>query len=190
MIPATEIRAGMAIRLEGVAYQVLETEAHAGQGKLHGFVHARLLKLGTGSQTDRRFRLDEKVEALDLSKRPLEYSYDTGDEFTFMDPVTFDQVTLPREAVGDGAAFLKEGGRVLVQFLDDQPVALILPEFVDLRVTSTAAPMHQSETSTLKRATLENGIEILVPLFIKEGELVRIAVAGRKYVERVREGKK
>jgi len=190
MIPATEIHAGIAIRLEGVAYKVLEAEAHAGQGKLHGFVHARLLKLDGGTQTDRRFRLDEKVETLDLSKRALDYSYEAGDELVFMDPVSFEQISLPREVVGGGAAFLTEGSRVLVEFLGDQPVAVVLPEFVELRVTSTAAPMHQSETSTLKRATLENGVEILVPLFIKEGEAVRISVAGRRYVERVREGKK
>ncbi len=190
MIPATGLHAGVAIRVDGTIYKVLAAEAHAGQGKLGGFVHARLLRLDTGSQTERRFRLDEKVEALDLAKRALEYSYEAGDEYCFMDPASYEQVALPRGLVGDGAVFLKEGARFFVELLGDQPVALILPEFVELRVVSTATPMHASETSTLKRATLENGIEILVPLFIKEGEVIRVAVEGRKYVERVREGKR
>ena len=190
MIPATGLHAGMAIRLEGDAYKVLEAAAHGGSGKLSGFVHARLLKLGTASLTERRFRLDEKVDVLDLSRRGLEYSYETGDDLYFMDPTTFEQVSVLREIVGDGKRFLKEGTRYLVEFLGEEPVAVILPEFADLRVASTAAPQHAHETSTLKRAVLENGMEVLVPLFIKEGERIRIAVAGGKYMERVREEKK
>lgn len=190
MIPATGLHPGMAVRLDGAAYRVLEAEAHGGSGKPSGFVHARLLRLGAGTETERRFRLDEKVEALDLSKRGLEYSYQTGDEFYFMDPASFEQLPVPREILGEAEPFLKEGMRVHVELLGEQPVAVILPETVDLRVTSTAAPMHAHETSTLKRAVLENGMEVLVPLFIKEGEVIRIAVAGKKYVERVREGKK
>jgi len=187
MTPATELHAGMAVRLEGDPYKVLEAVAHGGSGKLSGFVHARLLKLGTASQTERRFRLDEKLEVLDLSRRGLEFSYEAGDELCFMDPTSFEQVTVRRETVGDGRRFLQEGTRYLVEFLGEEPVAVILPEFADLRVTSTAAPQHSHETSTLKRAVLENGMEVLVPLFIKEGERIRIAVAGGKYVERVRE---
>lgn len=190
MIPATDIRPGMAIRLEEQLYRVEEAEAHAGSGKLSGFVHARLVRLDTSTHTERRFRLDEKVEALDLSKRTLEFSYQAGEEFYFMDPESFEQIPLPAEMIGDVQRFLKEGMRLTVEFLGDQPVMLLFPETVELRVTSTGQAQHATQTSSLKEAILENGMEVHVPLFIKEGELIRIAVKGGKYVERVREGKR
>lgn len=190
MITASELRAGMVIRLEGQTWRVVEAAAHAGTAKLGGSVHARLLRLGTGSETDRRFRLEEKLEDLDLLKRQLEYSYQTGEEFCFMDPESFEQLPLPRYLIGDGHRFLKEGMRLPVEFLDERPVRVVFPDTVDLRVVTTAQPMHASQTSTMKAARLENGMEVLVPLFIKEGEVVRINVASGKYVERVREGKR
>lgn len=84
----------------------------------------------------------------------------------------------------------KEGMWIPVEFLGEEPVALVFPEAVELKVASTAQPMHVTQTSAMKRAVLENGMEVLVPLFIKEGELVRINVATGKYLERVREGKR
>lgn len=190
MIPATSLQAGAVVRLEGETYRVVEAEVHAGTGKLSGFVHARLMRLATGSQTDRRFRLEEKLEDLALVKKALEYSYQTGDDFFFLDPDSYDLVPLPRHLVGEAHRFLREGMRVPVEFLDEQAVALLFPPTVDLKVVSTAPPMHASQTSTLKSAGLENGMEALVPLFIKEGETVRIDVRSGKYVERVRDPRK
>jgi elongation factor P len=189
MVIAHDLRAGMAIRLEGETYRVMEAEAHAGTAKMGGFVHARLLRIGTESQTDRRFRLEEKLEDLELAKRTLEYSYHAGDEYTFMDPESFEQVAIPASMIGARQRFLREGTRLPVEFLGDRPVAVVFPLYADLRVVSTAQPMHATQTSTMKTATLENGMEALVPLFIGEGELVRIQIATGRYVERVREGK-
>ncbi|MBI4168476.1 MAG: elongation factor P [Acidobacteria bacterium] len=190
MITASELRAGMVIRLENETYRVLEATAHAGTAKLGGSVHARLLKLGTGSESDRRFRLEEKVEDLDLVKRHLEFSYKSGEEFYFMDRENFEQVPLPRYLIGEAHRFLRDGMRLPVEFLGEEPVKVVFPETVDLRVTSTPQPMHATQTSTMKSAALENGMEVLVPLFIKEGELVRINLASGRYVERVREGRR
>ena len=189
MIPVSELHAGMAVRLEGETYRVLEAAAHAGTGKLSGFVHARLMRLETGTQTERRFHLGEKVEVQEVAKRSLEFSYQAGDEYYFMDPESFEQLPLPGHLIGDRHRFLKEGTRLPVEFLGEQPVAVVFPETADLKVVTTAQPMHATGTSTLKRATLENGMEVLVPLFIKEGEVVRVSVATGKYVERIREGK-
>jgi elongation factor P len=179
----------MVVRLDGETFRVLEATAHAGTGKLSGFVHARLMRLMSGTQTDRRFRLEEKIEDLELVKRPLQFSYQAGDDFYFMDPETFDQLPLPRHLIGDRDRFLKEGMRLPIELLGEVPVAVLFPPAVDLRVVSTAQPMHATQTSTMKSATLENGMEVLVPLFIKEGEVVRIDVLTGKYVERVREGR-
>ncbi len=180
----------MVLRLDGETYRVLEATVHAGTAKLSGSVHARLLRLGTGSQTDRRFRLEEKLEDLELVRRNLEYSYQTGDELYFMDPESFEQLPLPRYLIGDAHRFLREGTRLPVEFMGEQPVAVVFPHAADLRVVSTAQPMHATQTSTMKQAELENGMAVLVPLFIKEGEVVRIEIASGKYVERVREGKR
>ena len=190
MIPATSLQTGMVVKLEGEAYRVTEAEVHAGTAKLGGFVHARLMRLATGTHTDRRFRLDEKLEDLALVKRTLEYSYQAGDDFHFMDPESYELVPLPRHLVGEAHRFLREGMRVPVEFLDEQVVALLFPPTVDLKVISTTPPMHASGTSTLKSAGLESGMEVLVPLFIGEGETVRVDVRTGKYVERVREPKK
>lgn len=189
MILASDLHPRMIVRVDGAPHRVLEATAHAGQGKLHGFVHARLQKLDTGSQTDRRFRLEEKLEEVEVSKRTLEYSFQSGDEFTFMDPETFDQVAIPRPLIGDAHRFLREGLRLSVEFLGEEPLTVVFPETVALRVLSTAEPMHATQTSTMKRAMLENDMAALVPLFIKEGEVVRINVATGRYVERVREGR-
>jgi elongation factor P len=107
-----------------------------------------------------------------------------------MDPETFEQIPLPGDLIGDRRRFLKEGSRLTIEFLGELPVAVIFPESVDLRVSTTAQPTHATQTSTMKEATLENGMAVLVPLFIKEGEVVRIHVATGKYMERVREGKR
>lgn len=190
MIPATSLQTGTIVRLDGETYRAVEVEVHAGTGKLAGFVHARLMRLTTGTQTDRRFHLEEKLEDLAVVKKTLEYSYQSGDDFHFMDPESYELLPLPRHLVGEAHRFLHEGMRLPVEFLDEQAVALLFPPTVDLKVVSTAPPMHASGTSTLKSAGLENDIEALVPLFIKEGETVRIDVRSGKYVERVREPRK
>jgi elongation factor P len=107
-----------------------------------------------------------------------------------MDPESFEHVPLPGALIGDRRPFLQESMRLPVEFLGEQPVAVLFPETVDLRVVSTAQPMHATQTSAMKQAELENGMEVLVPLFIKEGELVRVHVDTGKYVERVRERKR
>jgi len=189
MVTAHDLRAGMAIRLDGESWRVTEAESHAGTAKMSGFVHARLLGLGTGALTDRRFRLEEKLEEVELVKRSLEFSYHAGDDYTFMDPATFDQYAIPAALIGPAHRFLTEGMRLPVEFLGDEPVTVTLPLYADLRVASTAAPMHATQTSARKDAILENGLHLHVPLFIAAGEMVRVQIATDRYVERVREGK-
>jgi elongation factor P len=190
MLIATDLRPDMVLRMEDGLYRVLEAVQHSGTAKLSGFVHARLLSLSTGSQTERRFRLDEKLEDVPVDKRTLQFLYQDGDDFYFMDPQTFEQTPLPRALIGAAARFLKEGMQVPVEFVGEAPVAVAFPATVDLQVASTAQPMRATQTSAMKRAVLENGLETLVPLFIKEGDLVRIEVATGKYLERVREARR
>lgn len=191
MITASDLRAGMIVQLEGKMVRVLAAEYRAGGGKMPGAVHARLQALPDGPVTDRRFRQDEKVAPLDVERQAMEFLYQDGDAFYFMNPTTFEQLPIPRQILGAGATFLQPGMRLPVEAVGEEAIGVVLPEFIEVRVASTAQPMHQRETSALKKAVLENGLEVLVPLFIREGELIRIEVATGKYLERVKEpGKK
>lgn len=189
MIAATELRGGMVIDLEGVRYRVVAAETHLGGGKAGAMVHARLARLDTGSVTERRFRPDEKLANHPLDLRELDFLYQDGEDFVVMDPASFEQFPLPRALLGTFARFLREGMRLAVDFVGDQPVALRVPETVDLRVVSTGEAQHAKETSALKAAELENGMTIQVPLFIAAGEVVRVNVETGRYLERVKEKK-
>lgn len=189
MIAAAELRAGMAIDLEGVRYRVVAAETHLGGGKAGAMVHARLARLDTGSVTERRFRPDEKLANHALDLRQLDFLYQDGEDFVFMDPETFDQLPLPGALLGAFARFLKEGMRLQVDFLGEQPAVVRIPETADLRVVTTGEAQHARETSALKEARLENGMTVQVPLFIAAGEVVRVNVETGRYVERVKEKK-
>jgi elongation factor P len=191
MIAASELRAGMILQLERQMLRVLAAEYRAGGGKMPGGVHARLQNVATGSVTDRRFRPEEKLTEVSAERETMEFLYQDGENFYFMHPVSFEQIPVARQVLGLGATFLQPGMRLPVETVGEQVTSVVFPEIVELRVASTAQPMHQRETSALKKAVLENGSEVQVPLFIKEGELIRIEVATGKYLERVKEaGKK
>ncbi len=189
MIAATELRADMVIELEGIRYRVVAAETHLGGGKVGAMVHARLARLDTGSVTERRFRAEEKLADQKLDLRELDFLYQDADGFVFMDPGTFDQFPLPRGLLGSFARFLREGMRLAVDFVGEQPAVVRVPETVELKVMATGEAQHAKETSALKEARLENGMTILVPLFIRSGEMVRVNVETGRYVERVKEKK-
>lgn len=190
MVIASDLRPGMIVEVEGQLYRVLSAEYRAGGGKMPGAVHARLQDLGTGSSTDQRFRPEEKFATTTVERETMEFLYQDGDAFYFMNPATFEQLSVPREVMGIKAGFLQPGVRLPVETIRERAIGVVFPESVDLHVASTAQPMHQRETSAFKKAVLENGMEVLVPLFIKEGELIRIEVATGKYLERVKESGK
>jgi len=191
MVAASELRAGMIVEVENQMYRVLVAEYRAGAGKMPGAVHARLQDLSTGSVTDRRLRPEEKLATVVAERETMEFLYQDGDAFYFMNPTTFEQLPVSRRVLGERAGFLQSGVRLPVETIGERAIGVVFPESVDLRVASTAQPMHQRETSAMKKAVLQNGMEVLVPLFIKEGELIRIEVATGKYLERVKEpGKK
>jgi elongation factor P len=122
-----------------------------------------------------------------VERETMEFLYQNGDSFYFMNSTTFEQLPITRQVLGMKASFLQPGVRLPVETIGERAIGVVFPESVDLRVTSTAQPMHQRETSALKKAVLENGMEVLMPLFIREGEVIRIEVATGKYLERVKE---
>jgi elongation factor P len=190
MITASQIRAGMALRVEGQVYKVLQVDVKAGAGQQGGTVKTQMRNVESGRLWEPHFRPDLRMEDLEIERQNMEFLYATGGEYVFMNPDTFDQVEIPAAVLGEGMRFLKEGVRIPVEFFDGKPISVAFPEFVDLRVADTAAPAHGQQDSTWKEATLDNGVQIMVPLFIATGEMVRINVQTGRYLERVREKRK
>jgi len=190
MIVASELKAGMALRLEGHIFKVLQSEFKAGGGQTGGVVKSLLQNVATGREWDRRFHPDEKLEDLAIERHNLEFLYTDGENCVFMNPDNFEQIEMPQAVLGRMESFLQAGGSVPVEFCEDKPISVILPDVVEARVAETAAPQHSQQDSTWKEAVLDNGVRILVPLFIATGELVRIDTRTGKYLERVRVEKK
>lgn len=186
MMPATNVRAGMVIRFEGALCRVLDAQYHAGGGKLAGTVHAKLEQLGRGTVIERRFRPDERLERVELERALWQYLYVDGDQCYFMNPDSFEQISIARAALGSGAHFLQPDMSVSIESYDGRPVNVELPESVELKIASTGQAEHQRETNAMKSATLDNGMEILVPMFIKAGDRVRVDTATGRYLERAR----
>jgi elongation factor P len=186
MVYASQLRSGMAIRFEGQIYKVLMANYHPGQGKMGGVTHARFRNLSTGTLWEQSFRADLKLEDLPIEKQSMEFLYSDADQCHFMNPQTYEQISISLSLIGPQVRFLKPEMQLPVEFVQGQPVSVDFPAVVELRVTETAPPAHQQQDSTLKSAKLENGIEILVPQFIKVSDLIRVDAENIKYIERVK----
>ncbi|MFH0886563.1 MAG: elongation factor P [bacterium] len=179
MIHATELNKGMTIKEGSDLMFVLYAEYHAA-GKSAGIVHAKLRNIASGNTIEKRYNSTDRLEDISLERIDMEYLYDDADNFHFMNPATFDQIGVSKALVGDSARFLQANMVFMIDFHDGVPVSVIFPEFVELKVSSAPAGIKQGDI-TYKPVTLENGLEIMAPHFIKEGEIVRVEVATGKY---------
>jgi elongation factor P len=186
MITASEVRTGMAIRYDAQTWKVLAADYHPGQGKMGGVLHARLRNLDTGTQWEHSFRAELRFEEIPLDKRPVDFLYLDADDCYFMDPQTFEQFTVPAALIGDQARLLQPEMRVSLELLGDRPITVKLPDVLELRIADTAPAMHNQQDSTWKPARLESGLQIMVPQFIKTGDMVRLDTENLKYMERVK----
>lgn len=186
MVIASQLRPGMVLKFGQDIFKVSEASYHVGQGKMPGSVHARGRHVVNGTIKDFRFRPEERLEDTQLQRQDMEFLYSDADSVTFMNPSTFEQVSIPQEAIGTAMRFLQPNMRVPVEFYAGQPVSIVFPPIVETRVSRTTEPVHQQQDNTYKEATLENGLKIMVPQFIKPDETVRVEVATGKYVDRVR----
>ena len=184
MILASQLRSGMAVVFEGHTYRVLSAEYHPGQGKMGGVCHAQLQNFDTGTLRDYSFRSELKLQEVAVEKRHLQFLYASGDVFCFMNPETFEQTEIPREVMGRRASLLVAGMPLGIEFLDGRPVGVSFPDVLEVKVIDTAPPVHQQADANFKPATLENGVEIQVPQFIKTGDAIRLNVGSMKYVAR------
>lgn len=186
MITASQLRQGMVIRHEGHAYKVLIADYHPGQGKMGGAAHTRLKNLDTGTIWEHSFRADLKLEDLPVEKQPMEFLYTDTEGCCFMHPDTFEQFTIPATAIGEHARFLKEGMELPVEFVDGAPISVQFPDVLEVRIEDTTPPVHAQQDSTWKGARLENGVEVMVPQFIKIGDMIRLDMQNLKYMDRAK----
>lgn len=183
-VSTNDFRKGLKIELDGVPYAVVDFQ-HVKPGKGGAFVRTKLRNLQFGTVIDRTFRAEEKVPLAECEERQAQFLY-RDDRFHFMDLDTYDQLALSEEEVGEAAAYLKEETRVSILYHKGVPLGVELPTFVELRVTETE-PGVRGDTASggSKPATLETGAVVSVPLFISEGDLVRIDTRTGAYIERV-----
>jgi len=127
-----------------------------------------------------------KFEDVATEKHPLEYLYTDGDQHWFMNPQTYEQVEVAAAAIGPRAAFLQAGMTLAVEFVEGRPVNVEFPDLLEVRIADTAPPTHQQQDSPLKTAKLENGVEIMVPQFVQNGDVIRLDLQNMKYMDRVR----
>lgn len=184
-ISTNDFKNGMTIDLEGTLYNILYFQ-HVKPGKGGAFVRTRLRNLDTGAVVEKTFRADEKVELAILDKREMQFLYREQDGFVFMDLETYDQLKLSGEIVGEQEKYLKENENVYVVFYRNQPISVDIPLFVELRVVHTA-PGFKGDTVTAgsKPATLETGAVVNVPMFIEEGDVVKVDTRTGEYVTRI-----
>lgn len=155
-----------------------------------GVVKTKLINVRSGRMWEPHFRPQERLEDLELERHTLEFLFAQDDACTFMRPDTYEQVEVPRSILGPGERFLQPGMQVPVEFFEGQPISVVFPEIAEVRVAETAPAVHAQQDGAWKEATLENGLEVRVPLFIAPGETVRVEVKTGRYMERVRSERK
>jgi elongation factor P len=182
---AGEFRNGVTFEVDGNVYQVVEFQ-HVKPGKGAAFVRTKLKNVITGGVTERTFRPTEKVEKAHIDKKDMEYSYQDGDLYYFMDQETFELMPLGMDKLGDSLKFVKENMLVKMLTYKGEVFGVEPPTFVELAVTETE-PGVKGDTATgaTKPATLETGAMIQVPLFVNEGDMIRVDTRTGEYMERV-----
>lgn len=184
MISVNDFRTGLTIELDGDVWQVLEFQ-HVKPGKGAAFVRSKLRNLRNGNIQERTFRAGEKVPRAHVETRQMQYLYESGGEYTFMDNETYEQISLPAERLEREVKFLKENMNVNIMIYQGETIGVQLPNTVELEVIETE-PGIKGDTATggSKSATLETGLVVQVPLFVNVGDRLIIDTRSGEYVSR------
>jgi len=186
ILNATQIREGMVLVIDKELYRVTWT-MHRTPGKGNAVMQTKLKSILTGKNLEQRFMSAERVEKADLDTRTMQYLYPDADSYIFMDNETFDQNTLSAELIGEETTkYLTEGQGYSVTYYQDQPVGIELPKSMEFKVVSAPPEVKRATATNSQRAiTLERGITVNAPGFVKEGDVVRINTETGEYMERV-----
>ncbi len=185
MIKAEEAREGRVIIVNGKLYKILGIE-FGGAAKAGRIVHLKTQKIETGNIAELTFHGNDLIEEATLDKCTMEYLYNDEENYYFMNLVNYEQVSVPKGLIGNSSCFLKENSEIQVEFFEQRVVNVVFPRAIELKVSQAAPGVRDTSNTTFKEATLENGMELLVPQFIEEGDMVRIETATGKYLERVK----
>lgn len=183
----TDFRNGLKIAIDGKPYIVVSF-AHTNPGKGSAFVKAKIKNLMTGQVLERTFKSGvDTVDRPDMEEKEMEYTYSDMDGYNFMDLKTYESIHLAHENVGDSKLYLQEGIHVDILYFNERPISIDLPNFVALKVTETD-PGLKGDTAQggSKKAILETGLQVSVPLFVNEGEILKVDTRTGEYVERVK----
>ncbi len=184
MISATQLRPGMVIKFNNELYSIFSVN-HRTPGNLRGFVQVKMRSLRSGSMTEHRFSSEDKVEKALLEEHEMQYLYDDGEYYYFMNTENFEQMHLMKDLLGDATQYLIPQLMVQVEFYEGKPMSVELPATVDLTVLETEPGMKGATVSNVtKPAKLETGLVVQVPSFITEGEKIRVNTAEGTYLER------
>lgn len=186
MASTSEFKNGLTIELDRDVFQIIEFQ-HVKPGKGGAFVRTRLRKMATGQVIDKTFRAGESVEIARIERRTMQYLYHTGEDYVFMDTESFDQITLLENQIGEQVKFLLDNSEVTVISHEERILGVDIPDTIDVVVSQTD-PGLKGDTASggSKPATIETGAVVTVPLFINEGERIRVDTRSGKYVERVK----
>ncbi len=183
-IAATQLRPGMVVKFNNELYSVFKME-HRTPGNLRGFVQAKMRNFKSGTMIEHRFSSEDKVEKASLDEQEMEYLYDDGEFFYFMNTETFEQMHLVKDLLGDATNFLIPNLKVNVEFYEGKPISVELPATVDLTVVETEPGIKGASVSNVtKPAKTETGLVVQVPPFINEGEKIRVSTSEAAYQAR------
>lgn len=186
MISVTELRAGAVFEERGDYFLVLTYE-HIKMGRGGGTIKVKVRNLSNGATIEKSFPNGNRVQEASIDRKKVQYLYCDSSGFHFMDNETYEQFTLPDKLVGDNAPYLKEGLELLLFTIGDRPMYIELPKILDYQITQTGgASRGNTVGAAQKDAVLENGLRVKVPLFIKNGEVIRVDTRSGVYVERAK----
>lgn len=185
IIKAEEARDNQTLLIDGKVYKVVGVE-FGGAAKAGRLVHLKLKGMPEGGYHERTFHGNDLLEEATLDRFEMEFLYKDGDEFYFMNTQTYEQFSVRKEVVGKFAPYLKENTTIQVEFFKEEPINILFPKTMELKVISTPEGIHETETSTYKEAILENGLKILVPQFTRQGDIIKVEVETGKYLERIK----
>ena len=186
LVTATQLRVGMVVMYNNDLHRLMEL-THVTPGNWRGFVRTKLRNLRSGLQTEHRFRSEDKVDRITLEQIEMEYLYQSGDDFFFMNSENYDQLSLTKDALGDSVSYLIPNLKITVDYHESEPVGISLPKTVDLQITDTPPGMKTATvTNELKAATTETGLVVRVPSFIGVGETIRVDTETGAYVSRAK----
>ncbi len=185
MVSTNDIRPGQSLIIEGSIYLILEYQ-HVKPGKGKAFVKTKLKNLTDGGVVDKTFRADENVEQAFIDKQSFNYLYKDNNNYVFMNNETYEQINLNEMIIEEKYLFMKENQEITIQMYKNTPIDILLPASVELKVTKAEpAVKGDTVTSTNKIVTCETGLEISVPMFIEENEIIKIDTKNKTYMTRL-----